>query len=133
MQIGELALERRQYSRAETLRTVQITEGIDMDVAEELTRTITMDDAAFTREVDHIKKRYKRDVTAMQPVRLSDYAHAQGGGPQSPPEASMDHDSALKYSRRLAEGMMKFRRQKPDAPESELIALARADIQKQPA
>ncbi len=44
-------------------------QGWDLDVAEELPDAIEMSDAAFTKHVDRIKRKYSRDITRVQPIR----------------------------------------------------------------
>lgn len=127
-QLRELALDKRRYAREKALRDLQL-EGVEMEVAEEMERTLPLDDAQFAKEVAHIKVRFRRDTTAIGVIRTTDFPSANGQPPR-PPEATMSHDEVVKYSRRLGDTMMQLKRKNPEVSDAELTAMARTQLQK---
>lgn len=123
-QLREMTLDRVRYARAEHLRNLQLTHGIDMDVAEEVADTDALDDKAFAKHCDKIVKRYSRDhgvaLSAVAPIRPAQGSDVKPAGavanPNSgmPLEASMDSDTVKRYSRDLATTMMQLKPKHPD-------------------
>lgn len=128
-QLGELLMDKVKYARADQLRTLQLTEGIDMDVADEVVDTLHLDDAGFKKHVEKIKVRYKRDASVIQPIRLAGGTSPETGRGATPPEASMSHDEKIRYSRRLSEVMMEIKKDNPNIKDGDLMARARAAAQ----
>lgn len=131
-QLREMALDRVKYARAEQLRTLQLTEGVDMDVAEELGATLHLDDAGFVKHMDKIKTRYRRDPSAIEPVRLAQFTGLGSPGGSAPaPESRMNHEQRICYSRALAATMGKIKQREPQLNDQELMAKARAETSQQ--
>lgn len=132
-EVQELKLHNVKMSRAEQLRTLQMTEGIIMDTAQELVRTLPLNDTQFKAELEHIKVRYKRDPSGIQPFRLADSADpvVGRGTTQVPVAQTMDDHTVKKYNQALGAEMLRYKRKKPEASDEELLEAAKPVVDAQ--
>jgi len=126
-EVQELKLHNVKMSRAEQLRTLQMTEGVIMDTAKELVRTLPLNDQQFQAELEHIKVHYRRDPSGIQPFRLAEGAAPPvgRGTTQAPVASTLDDHNIKKYNQALGAEMIRYKRKKPDATDEELLAAAK--------
>lgn len=122
--VDALEKERIQYSRGDKLRVLQFTEGVDLDVTQELKDTENLNEEQFSKHLDKIKVRYSRDPSLIQPIRVTE----EGAGKPSP-ESRMNDDQRKKYARDIATRAMSIRSANGTLTEDAALEQARKELE----
>lgn len=101
-----LQMQRRERSAIRTaiLRETQ-AQGYNLDVAEELPDVIELDDAAFDKHIERIKKRYQQAPVKIAPTAVAD-PNALQVGARVQYQAQADPKEASHFARDIATSLM---------------------------
>jgi hypothetical protein len=124
--VGELKGDKVKYARADQLRILQTTTGVDLDVAEEVADTIHLSDDQFGKYIEKVKIRYQRDPSKVELIRTT-----ETGGPKNSPESRMSGDQVKQYARSIGARAAELRSTGNGLSEADALKKAKEEIDAQ--